>query len=436
MQSLSPTILVIFGISGDLSHRKLLPALAEIKRAGQLPKDFKVLGVSRRDISKTEVLTPECAELADVLEIYTMDVKQPADYQKLKQKIESQGTSHQIIFYFAVPPHAVLPIVRNLGQADLNAPHIKLLLEKPFGVDYGSAKELISEIDAHFKEDQVFRIDHYLAKEMAQNITIFLGSNTIFRDLWNSQFIESFEITALEEIGIEGRIELWENTGTLRDFVQSHLLQLAALMLMKPCSDIFDFAEIPRRRLAALEAIKLAKPGQAIRGQYKGYRDEVGNPNSNVETYVRLSVESDDPRWRGVPIHLMTGKKLDKKMTAIRVRFKTTETSSSNLLIFRIQPDEGIEIDLWVKKPGYARELEKLKLDFSYDQSSRLPDAYEMVIVDAMRSNHSLFASSAEVLASWRVLQPVLEAWQNDGQDLKIYQPGSSAEVILGIDRL
>lgn len=429
MASGQATTLVIFGITGDLSHRKLLPALAAIKTAGQLPEDFKVLGISRRAIKLKDVLTDECKGLEPLIEVHTMDVSSPADYRELKTKLDGHGG--QIIFYFAVPPQAVLSIVRNLGDVSLNGPQTKLLLEKPFGVDYASAKKLIEEIDAHYKEDQVFRIDHYLAKEMAQNITVFLGSNTIFRDLWSKAYIESVEITAMENIGIEGRIELWEHTGTLRDFVQSHLLQLAALVLMEPCSDIFDFAEIPRRRLKALESLKPAEPKHALRGQYEGYRAEVGNPKSNIETFARVKLESTDPRWEGVPIYLMTGKKFDRKFTAIRVRFKKPDEAASNLLIFRIQPDEGIEVDLWVKKPGYHRELQKLKLDFMYEQGTRLPDAYEMVIVDAMRSNHSLFASSAEVLASWKVLEPLLKAWAKDDKDLIIYESNSDVEKLI-----
>lgn len=430
-QDLPPTALVIFGITGDLSHRKLLPALAEIQKAKQLPSKFKLLGISRHQISKNEVLPRDCANLADVLETHTMDVTSIDDYQKLKQKIDSFGTDHQVIFYFAVPPQAVLPIVRNLGQVELNAKHTKLLLEKPFGVNYQSAKELIMEIDAHFKEEQVFRIDHYLAKEMAQNITVFLGSNTIFRNLWNNQFIESIDVSALETIGIEGRVELYESIGILRDWVQSHLLQLAALVLMEPCSDIFDFEDIPKRRLAALKAIRPADPALAIRAQYQGYRKEVGNPQSVSETFVSLVVESDDSRWQNVPVRLIAGKRLDQKLTEIKVHFKKHTASAANQLVFKIVPNEAIEIDLWVKKPGYERRLEKLKLDFSYGQSSRLPDAYEMVIVDAMRSNHSLFASSAEVLASWKILQPILEVWQKSGQGLRFYKPGSTYQEVL-----
>jgi glucose-6-phosphate 1-dehydrogenase len=428
-----PTLLVIFGITGDLSHRYLLPALAEIKKAGQLPADFKVVGISRRAVTAKDVLTEECRGLAPLLEVHTMDVNAPADYQNLKAELEKRG-EHQIIFYFAVPPTAVVNIIKNLGEAGLNGPHTKLLLEKPFGVDYDSAKKLIEEIDAHYKEEQVFRIDHYLAKEMAQNITVFLGSNSIFQDLWNSQFIESIEITASEQIGIEGRVDFWEDTGTLRDFVQSHLLQLAALILMNPCSDIFDFDEIPRRRLAALRQLKPAQPEKAIRGQYKGYREEVKNSKSEVETFASLEVESEDPRWQGVPIYLTTGKRLAKRFTAIRVKFKSVDDAESNLLIFRVQPDEGIEIDLWIKQPGYQRELKKLKLDFMYEQGTRLPNAYEMIIVDAMRSNHSLFASSAEVLVSWQVIEPLLKAWGN-GEGLVIYEPGSEVEKLIDTAR-
>lgn len=429
MEKTVPTILVIFGITGDLAHRKLMPALAEIKKAGQLPKDFKILGISRRAISKTDVLTEECSDLEPLLDVRTMDLDQPGDYEALKQRLGAYETG-QVIFYFAVPPAAVLPMVKNLGACGLNGKYAKLLLEKPFGVDYASAKSLIDEINAHFSEDQIFRIDHYLAKEMAQNITVFLGSNTVFRDLWSNQFIESVEIAALEDIGIEGRTNFYEQTGILRDWVQSHLLQLAALVLMEPCSDIFDFEEIPKRRLAALKMIKAADPQSAIRGQYDGYRQEVANPVSVMETFVHLILGSSDPRWHGVPIKLVAGKKMDRKLSQITVNFKKVADSSANSLVFRIQPDEAIEIDLWVKKPGYERELQKLKLDFKYDSDTRLPDAYEMVMVDAMRSNHSLFASSAEVLASWKILQSLLDAWHEDGDDLIIYRPGSTIEQI------
>lgn len=438
---LPPTILVIFGITGDLSQRYLLPALAEICNSTHLSKDFQVLGVSRRDLALDKIFKGEQTILKDYSQLFKMDLAAGEDYKKLAQELNRLGQEFaakpQIIFYLSVPPAATQQIINQLGTAGLNQPHMKLLLEKPFGHDLSSAQELVDEIAKYFPDEQVYRIDHYLAKEMAQNITIFLGSNAIFRDIWNGQFIESIDIVVAEKIGIEGRATFYEGTGALRDIIQSHALQLAALVLMEPCSNIFDFDEIPRRRLAALKAIQPVPKDKCtelvVRAQYKGYQDEVNNPGSEVETFVSLELESSDPRWQGVPISLTTGKNLDQRLTEIQVIFKKTSASEANRLIFRVQPNEGIELDLLVKKPGYERELQKLRWSFDYDQHfpGRLPDAYEMVLVDAMRGNHSLFASSGEVLASWQILQPVLECWSMDPNDLKTYKPGSTIEQIL-----
>ena len=441
MEKLPPTILVIFGITGDLSRRYLLPALAEICKNTELGKDFKILGVSRRQISLDEVFGEQEKNLKDYAQMLTMSLADESEYQKLVHKIEEINQEFaqkpQVIFYLSVPPTAAEGIIELLGKAGLNQPHMKLLLEKPFGYDYESATEMVAQTSKYFLQQQVYRIDHYLAKEVAQNITVFLGSNTIFRDIWNGQFIEAIEIIASQKIGIEGRANFYESTGALRDFVQSHLLQLAALVLMEPCSDIFDFEEVPRRRLAALRAITPVPKDKCselvTRAQYEGYQDEVKNPGSRVETFVSLSLESTDPKWQGVPIRLTTGKNLDERFTEVRVTFKKTSASASNTLCFRIQPNEGIELDLVVKKPGYERKLQDLKWTFDYDQhfAGRLPDAYEMVIVDAMRGNHSLFASSDEVLASWQILQPVLDCWSLDSSDLKTYKPGSSTKQVL-----
>ncbi|MBI2009180.1 glucose-6-phosphate dehydrogenase (NADP(+)) [Candidatus Saccharibacteria bacterium] len=441
MEKLPPTILVIFGITGDLSRRFLLPALSEICKSTDIGKDFKVLGVSRRQVGVDEVFGAGEKNLKDYSQMFTMNLSDGADYEKLKGRLEklSQEFSQQpqVIFYLSVPPAAAEAIAGWLGKSGLSKSYTKLLLEKPFGYDLRSAQEMAAHIGKYFSQDQVYRIDHYLAKEMAQNITVFLGSNTIFRDIWNNQFIESVEIIASEKIGIEGRAHFYESTGALRDY-QSHLLQLTALVLMEPCSDIFDFDEIPRRRLAALQAIAPISKDKCTevvqRAQYEGYQAEVSNPGSAVETFVSLKFQSTDPRWQGVPVRLMTGKNLDRKLTEIRVNFKKTSASAANELAFKIQPDEGIELDLWAKEPGYERKLQKLKWSFDYDQHfpGRLPDAYEMVIVDAMRGNHSLFASSEEVLASWQILQPVLECWALNADDLKTYKPGSPIADIIG----
>jgi len=263
---------------------------------------------------------------------------------------------------------------------------------------------------------------------MAQNITVFLGGNVLFRNVWSKDFINRIDIIASEKIDIEGRVNFYEQSGALRDLVQSHLLQLAALVLMKPCTDLFDFSEVPARRLAALKQLELAGlPAEAaLRAQYNGYRQEVNNPKSMTETFVELKLASTDTRWEGVPVRLITGKALDKKFTEIRVHFKKTKASESNRLTLRIQPDEGIELELWVKKPGYDQDLVQLPLDFNYEKyfGTDLPDAYEQVIVDAIRGSQNLFAGSQEVLASWALLDPVLKDWSMDNDELKLYKKG------------
>jgi glucose-6-phosphate 1-dehydrogenase len=433
-QSLPTTTLAIFGVTGDLSRRKLLPALSEICLSSDIRAHLKILGLSRRDTTAQAVLTGQSQELSRQFELLRMDYTRAGDYQKLKDKLDELG-SEQVIFYLAIPPDGVLPIVKQLGEAGLNSSKFKLLMEKPFGTDLSSAQQLIDETHQYFSEEQVYRIDHFLAKEMAQNITVFLGSNAIFRDVWNNRFIERIEVLAEESLGIEGRVELWESTGTLRDFVQSHLMQLTALTLMEPCPDVFDFSMVQPRRLAALQSLELSDAKDSvIKGQYEGYRSEVKNPGSNTETFVALELKSTTPKWQGVPIRLVTGKKLSQKLTEIRVHFKRDQSSQTNMLKLRIQPKEAVELELWVKKPGYDQDLQKLPLDFNYQQYfDKLPDAYEQVIVDAVRSRTNLFASGEEVLASWKVLQPLLDDWQR--RQSVIYKPGSAVKQILSSGR-
>jgi glucose-6-phosphate 1-dehydrogenase len=362
-----------------------------------------------------------------------MDYGQISQYQKLKQKIDQLG-SEQVIFYFAVPPQASLPIVDNLGKARINNRKIKLLMEKPFGTDLASAKEIVKRVDRYFKEEQVYRIDHYLAKEMAQNIAVFLGSNAIFRHVWSSEFIDFIEIVVAEKIGIEGRGSFYESTGAVRDIIQSHGLQLAALTLMEPCPQNFDFNDLPGRRLAALKQLHTNELNDSVvRAQYDGYKKEANNPASMTETFVALKLISDNPKWRDTPIYVATGKKLDQKLTQIRINFKQDNNSEPNTLVLRIQPREGIELDLWVKQPGYERRLQKKTLNFTYEQNfeDRLPNAYEQIIVDAIRGSQSLFASSGEVLESWRIIQPIFDYWEKSQPKLQTYKPGSSVEQIL-----
>jgi len=435
-KKLPSTILVIFGITGDLSHRYLLPALNEICAAGKLPEEFKIVGVSRRPINKENLFRQNEQNLVQYGEPLQMDVESVNAYENLKNKIDEISSSFkehtEIIYYLSVPPKGVLPIIQKLGESGLNPPNAKLLLEKPFGVDLESAETLIKETAEHFPENQVYRIDHYLAKEMAQNIVVFLGSNTLFRSVWSNQFIERIEIDAAEKISIEGRANFYDATGALRDVLQSHVLQLAALTLMDPCSNIFDFEEIPARRLAALKSLRADEQEPFIRGQYEGYKQEVENHGSKTETFVSLTIKSENPRWQGVPIRLATGKNLSEKLTEIRVYFKKMAETEENLLTLRIQPNEAIVIQIWVKQPGYERRLQKIPHEFTYNHHfDRLPDAYEQVLVDAMQSNHSLFAGSEEVLESWRILKPLQQKWLATSEDLIIYKPGSTIEDVV-----
>lgn len=433
---LPPTILVIFGISGDLSRRYLLPALSAIKRAGHVKDNFVIVGVSRRQLDVNQVIPEGQAALRAKTQMVQMDVTASADFTKLKTTIDGLktrlGKQVQVIFYLVVPPAGVPALIEQLGQAKLNGPDVKLLLEKPFGTDLKSAQDLIGHTGKYFKENQVYRIDHYLAKEMAQNISVFLGSNAIFRNVWSSQFVERIEIDVLEEIGVAGRADFYDPTGALRDIIQSHGLQLAALTLMEPCSDIFDFEEIPRRRLAALKTLNAAV-NSVVRAQYDGYQADVGSPDSLTETFVSMTLSSSDKRWRNVPITMTTGKKLDQKLTEIRIFFKPAKNEKANILRLRVQPREAIELDLWVKNPGYQRRLQQLPLNFSYQQHFKhLPNAYEQVLIDAMVGNHSLFAGSGEIIESWRILQPILDAWQSaDAPKLLSYAAGAKADSIV-----
>jgi glucose-6-phosphate 1-dehydrogenase len=430
---IEPTILVIIGITGDLSKRKLLPAITKIMQAGVAPQTLHIVGVSRQDIDVTELLadTPDGALLTQNMEMYQLNLHVQAEYvafAKHLDTLESKlGGKAQRLIYMSVPPQMSYPIIDNLGQAGLGTlPSTKLLLEKPFGVDLASATELVAHARRYFSESQLYRIDHYLAKEMAQNLIVFRQSNALFNRTWNKDFIAGIDIIASETIGIEGRDTFYEQTGALRDVVQSHLLQLAALTLADlPEPD--NWQAVPEARRAALAALKAPSDiaRQVVRGQYNTYRSEVHNPKSLVETFVALTLESTNPRWQGVPIRLITGKALDLRTTEIRVRYRQNDTREANELVLRIQPEEGIEVDLWGKQPGYDRKLEKFPLRLTYsDHAATMPEAYERVLLDAMRGDRSLFTTSDEVLESWRIVDPVQAAWQLSAESPVIYKAG------------
>jgi len=437
-QHTHPTILVIVGIRGDLSRRKLLPALARLARAKQLPERFKIVGVSRQEIVMSELIgslsSEDAAFLSGCTEVVSFNPAKVDEYKILAKKlvaIEKEfDEKAERLFYLSVPPEVSKPLIEHLGTSGLaSTPGTKLLLEKPFGVDEVSAQELVAHIEAHFEPEQVYRIDHYMAKEMAQNIIAFRQGNSLFKRTWSGQFIESIEIIASEQIGIEGRAHFYEQTGALRDVIQSHLMQLAALVLMElPTSHALG--SVPSARLAALEALKPVDPARALRAQYDGYGKEVGNSSSLVETFVCLTLESNDPLWAKTSIRLVAGKSLHGRYTEVRINYHKVADHESNELILRLQPQEGIGIFICLKEPGFERRIERQRLQFSYDQQiATLPSAYEHVLLDAMRSDHSLFTTSDEVLASWRVLQPLLDAWAYE-KDIKHYPVGATPDTI------
>jgi glucose-6-phosphate 1-dehydrogenase len=333
MDLVTPAIVVIIGVTGDLAKRKLLPAIDQLARAGVLPAQFRVVGITRRADVHPESLTNGIADTAyinDHLSLFTMDLAMGDEYMRLANYLNdienAFGTPAQRLFYLSIPPQVSWPIIEFLGLSGLaTVADTKLLLEKPFGTNLETATELDRHITGHFKPHQVYRIDHYLAKEMAQNLIAFREENMLYRRTWNADFIDRVEIIASEKIGIEGRGNFYEQTGALRDLIQSHLLQLAALTLMDIPQD-GDLGSIPGRRLKALRHLSI--PGDiaiadvAKRGQYNGYRDEANSPKSGIETFASITLRSSDKRWHGVPIVISTGKALQEKNTEIRLVYK------------------------------------------------------------------------------------------------------------------
>lgn len=421
------TKLLIFGITGDLSQRKLLPALSKLVETGKF-ESLEIVGVSRREVNIDELLVG-VENLRGRVSIFTMDLASSGDYTKLNEYLELKD-DEQLLAYLAVPPSAATQIVDFMGEAGLNTPNVKVLFEKPFGVDLASAREFIARTARYFNEEQLYRIDHYLAKEMAQNIVAFRGGNALFSNIWNNNFIESIEIVASEKIGIEGRGQFYEQTGALRDVVQGHLMQLLALTLMDIPAD-FDWRQLPELRYKALKQLVPVELKGAFRAQYEGYGEEAGNLGSQTETFVRLELRSTQPRWLDVPMLLTTGKALDKKTTEVRVHLKKLHEAQSNTLILRIQPNEGIDIELFTKRPGYEREFETRHLELTFPEDTSFPDAYEQVLVDAIRSEKSLFTSSMEVIRSWELLAPLQYAWNMSNEVLPQYKQSSSEKDVV-----
>lgn len=385
-----PTILVIFGITGDLAQRYLLSAIEKIAKAKMLPDKFEVVGVTRQKHPN----------------LYQMDLTDKKDYEKLNDyliEIEKKFKEPaQRLFYLVVPPNACKNIITLIGRSSLiKHKNNKILLEKPFGADLKSAKDLIKHTDKYFNSKDTYRIDHYLAKNAAKQI-ILLRSQKSFKNTWNKDFIENIEILASEKIGIEGRVHFYEQTGALRDFIQSHLLELLALVLMKlPIEKNLKrkVKNVPLLRYRALKNLDIVcdiTNNECVkRAQYEGYREEVGNPNTMTETFVSLKLSSSDKRWKGVPITLITGKNLKEKFTKIKIKYKG-------------------EI-----------------IDFDFKDKENVLGAYEQVLLGAINGDHNFFTSSREVIESWRILEDVQNSWRKSENDLVIYKKGNTIDEVL-----
>ncbi|HWT40416.1 MAG TPA: hypothetical protein VN081_04080 [Dongiaceae bacterium] len=387
------TQLVIFGITGDLAGRKLLPALDSIVATGDYD-DLSIVGISRREVDRDELLKNH-PDLKERTSIFTMDLATLADYSRLKTYLE-ESQADQTLFYLSVPPGAAASIVDFLGEAGLNTPNHKVLFEKPFGFDLASAEDFIERTNRYFTEAQLFRIDHYMGKEIAAELLQLRQNAENHHHYWNNQSVKAITVVATEKIGIEGRAQFYEQTGALRDFVQGHLMQLLSLVLMQNPHP----TGLPEQRLRALQQLKPINPDEATRAQYEGYQEEVKNPGSQTETFVAFMTESNDPAWAGVPIRLVTGKALAEKRSYVAVEYT-----------------DGTE-DIFDEAHLVAR-----------DNRQHL-DAYERVLIEAIAGRKDIFTSSPEVIRSWEILAPLQEAWNLDDAPLMHYPVGTATTPI------
>ena len=393
------TLLVIFGITGDLSGRKLLPALSHIITDNP-GRELSILGVSRREVDVKQLVldSTDNQNVADCTELYTMDLAKAEDYVGLKEAVKAYEAD-QTLIYLAVPPGAAAQIVDLLGAAGINTPEMHLLFEKPFGYDLESARNFLERTNRYFTEKQIFRIDHYMAKEVAVEVIRLRRNAENHHHNWGNASIEAIEIVASESIGIEGRANFYEQTGALRDFIQGHLMQLLSLLVMKVSTDFTD-NQIPAMRLAALNYINVATPEDGFRAQYEGYQEEAQNPGSQTETFASITLSSNDENWEGVPMRLTTGKALSEKRSFINVHYKDGTND-----VF----EEGA-----VKSKGH-RKL----------------DAYERVILEAIAGRKTIFTGGKEVVRSWEILNYIQKAWAMNEPASQYYKQGSTAKSVI-----
>jgi len=459
----SPSALVIFGATGDLTQRRLVPSLFDLHCDKKLPPGFSIVGFARREktheIFRDEMRAaatqfarnkpdgnPRWDEFARGIFYLPSEFNDAAGYARLAQLLDQidaeRGTLGNRLYYLATAPEYYALIVEQLGAANLAQSSLgassvgwrRVIIEKPFGQDFKSAVELNRQVLGVFKESQVYRIDHYLGKETVQNLLALRFGNTIFEPLWNRNYIDHVQISAAESVGIEGRGGYFETAGTLRDMVQSHILQLVALTALEPPVS-FDASAVHDEKIKVMRAIRPMPRDEirvsAIRGQYgagnqlPGYRQEPRvAPDSATETYVALKLNIDNWRWAGVPFFIRTGKRLPRRVTEIMIQFKpvphplfaqeASQNVEPNILAVRIQPDEGIHLQIAAKQPGQATQLRDVMMDFFYKETFGMApgEAYETLLIDAMRGDSTLFNRRDEVETAWSLVTPILEHWQ------------------------
>ena len=482
------TTLVIFGATGDLARRKLLPALYNLAHEGALPERFNLIGVSRRDLADEEFRAqareaigefsrrPPDEQLLDQLLERMRYIGNPFDnvagYSKLGEAMEEldaeSGQPLNRVYYLSTAPEYFPVITSAIKENDLHRSEhgeVRAVIEKPFGTDLASARSLQDVVHSVFRERQVFRIDHYLGKETVQNVMAFRFANYMFEPVWNRNYIDHIQITAAEDIGIGSRAGYYDQAGALRDLVQNHMLQLLTLVCMEPPAS-FEANKVRDEKVKVLDAIEPptldAVAEMTVRGRYTagmvggaeatGYLEEEGVPSdSNTETYAALRLEVHNWRWAGVPIVLRTGKRLARKVTEIAVQLKPVphmafQSKGSvgvqpNQLILTVQPNEGVSLSLGAKIPGASMRIRPVNMEFLYGTSfmSQSPEAYERLILDAMRGDATLFTRNDEVDAQWSIIDPILQAWSEGRPPMTEYEAGTpgpaEADALLGEGR-
>ncbi|HET6316855.1 MAG TPA: glucose-6-phosphate dehydrogenase [Chloroflexota bacterium] len=467
-----PCIMVIFGASGDLTHRKLLPALFDLHKAGLLSKQFAVLGFSRSQLSDADFRrtardgvehfssdgVPDALwqDFANRLHYVSAQFDDPASYQALRERLTELDGGGNRIFYLATPPELFQEISAQLGAAKLNHRQhhqgfVRLVIEKPFGTDLETARQLNHSLQSVFEESQVYRIDHYLGKETVQNILAFRLANGIFEPIWNRNFVDHVQITVAEMVGVERRGGYYEQIGAFRDVVENHMLQLLSIVAMEP-PVVFEAEPVRDEKLKVIKALRRIPPEQTgeftLRGQYAAgsmdgtpvasYRgEEKVAPNSWTETFVLLKVHVDNWRWAGTPFYLRHGKRLPSRATEIAIQFKRApqmffpgeERLEPNVLAMRIQPDEGISLRFGAKVPGPTMQLQEVDMNFHYGTSfgstGDQSEAYERLLLDAMLGDRTLFTRADEVEQAWKWAEDILEGWRQHPGNVQFYPAGT-----------